>query len=84
MLEDIPHHGAGRADELRKVGAEIKVQAEKELAGLYPKDPGRGDAHRLPLGAHRALRSPQLRRRDSLDALDVAVPEAQAQVGAAS
>ena len=39
MLEDIPHHGAGRADELRKVGAEIKVQAEKELAGLYPKDP---------------------------------------------
>ena len=38
MLEDIPRHGAGLADELRKVGAEIKAQAEKELADLYPKD----------------------------------------------
>ena len=39
MLEDIPRHGAGLADELRKAGAEIKAQAEKELADLYPKDP---------------------------------------------
>ena len=39
MLEDIPRHGPGLADELRKAGAEIKVQAEKELADLYPKDP---------------------------------------------
>ena len=39
MLEDIPRHGSGLADELRKVGAEIKAQAEKELAALYPKDP---------------------------------------------
>ena len=39
MLEDIPRHGPGLADELRKVGAEIKAQAEKELADLYPKDP---------------------------------------------
>ena len=39
MLEDIPRHGPGLADELRKAGAEIKGQAEKELAGLYPKDP---------------------------------------------
>ena len=39
MLEDIPRHGPGLADELRKAGAEIKAQAEKELAGLYPKDP---------------------------------------------
>ncbi len=39
MLEDIPRHGPGLADELRKVGAEIKEQAEKELADLYPKDP---------------------------------------------
>ena len=38
MLEDIPRHGPGLADELRKVGAEIKAQAEKELADLYPKD----------------------------------------------
>ncbi len=39
MLEDIPRHGPGLADEVRKAGAEIKAQAEKELADLYPKDP---------------------------------------------
>ena len=39
MLEDIPRHGPGLADELRKAGAEIKALAEKELADLYPKDP---------------------------------------------
>ena len=39
MLEDIPRHGPGLADELRKVGAETKAKAEKELADLYPKDP---------------------------------------------
>ena len=42
MLEDIPRHGPGLADELRKVGAEIKTQAEKELADLYPRDPDGG------------------------------------------
>src|SRR3990172_9161278 len=39
MLEDIPRHGPKLAEELRRVGAEIKRQAEKELADLYPKDP---------------------------------------------
>ena len=39
MLEDIPRHGPGLADELRKAGAEIKAKVEAELAGLYPKDP---------------------------------------------
>ncbi|MHB8384014.1 MAG: DUF1156 domain-containing protein [Candidatus Binataceae bacterium] len=39
MLEDIPRHGPELADELRKVGAEIKKQAEKELAQYYPPDP---------------------------------------------
>ena len=39
MLEDIPRHGPGLAGELRKAGAEIKAQAEKELADLYPRDP---------------------------------------------
>ena len=34
-----PPAWAGLADELRKVGAEIKAKAEKELADLYPKDP---------------------------------------------
>src|SRR5713226_1294308 len=39
MLEDIPRHGTELADELRKAGAEIKKQAEKELAQYYPPDP---------------------------------------------
>jgi adenine-specific DNA methylase len=48
MLEDIPRHarlraargqGPELAEELRKVGAEIKKQAEKELAQFYPPDP---------------------------------------------
>jgi putative DNA methylase len=39
MLEDIPRHGPGLADELRRVGAEIKAAAEKELAEFYPADP---------------------------------------------
>ncbi len=38
MLEDIPRHGTNLAEELRRVGAEIKQQAERELADLYPKD----------------------------------------------
>ncbi len=38
MLEDIPRHGPELAQELRRVGAEIKRQAEKDLADLYPKD----------------------------------------------
>jgi putative DNA methylase len=40
-LEDIPRQGPELADELRKVGAEIKKQAEKELAQYYPPDPDR-------------------------------------------
>ncbi len=47
MLENIPREthrrGAANAeslaDELRRVGKEIKEKAEKELAALYPKDP---------------------------------------------
>jgi len=39
MLEDIPRHGPKLAEELRRVRAEIKRQAQKELADLYPKDP---------------------------------------------
>ena len=39
MLEDIPRHGPELANELRKAGAEIKAQAKKELADLYPTDP---------------------------------------------
>jgi putative DNA methylase len=39
MLEDIPRHGPGLADDLRRVGAEIKVAAENKLARFYPVDP---------------------------------------------
>jgi adenine-specific DNA methylase/very-short-patch-repair endonuclease len=39
MLEDIPRHGPDLADKLRRVGAEIKAAAEKELAEFYPPDP---------------------------------------------
>jgi adenine-specific DNA methylase len=39
LLEDIPRHGSQLAADLRRVGAEIKRQAEKELAELYPSDP---------------------------------------------
>ena len=39
MLEDIPRHGPRLADELRRVGSDIKRQAERELADLYPADP---------------------------------------------
>ena len=38
MLEDIPRHGPELADELRRVGAEIKKGAEKELDRYYPPD----------------------------------------------
>ena len=39
MLEDIPRHGPKLAEAVRRVGAEIKRRAEKELADLYPRDP---------------------------------------------
>ena len=39
MLEDIPRHGPGLAEELRRAGTEIKEKAERELADLYPADP---------------------------------------------
>ncbi len=39
VLEDIPRHGPGLADELRKVGSKVKQAAERKLADLYPADP---------------------------------------------
>jgi len=39
LLEDIPRHGPQLADELRRVGAKVKQQAENELAKYYPPDP---------------------------------------------
>ena len=39
VLECIPRYGQRLADEVRKWGARVKEQAEKELAEFYPKDP---------------------------------------------
>lgn len=39
VLEYIPKYGQRLADEVRKWGAWIKKEAEKELAEFYPKDP---------------------------------------------
>lgn len=39
LLEDIPRHGPELAEELRRVGAEIKAAAENKLAEFYPPDP---------------------------------------------
>jgi putative DNA methylase len=39
LLEDIPRSGPGLAEELRRVGAEIKSAARKELQRFYPADP---------------------------------------------
>ena len=72
----------GLAEELRKVGGEIKRQAEQELADLYPKDPSGATPIALSVGAHGALRSAELRGGDSADAFVLAVQEAQSQVGA--
>jgi adenine-specific DNA methylase len=38
MLEDIPRQGQELAEELRRVGREIKEAAEKEMAEFYPSD----------------------------------------------
>jgi adenine-specific DNA methylase len=39
VLEYIPKHGARLAEDVRRWGSWVKEQAEKELAGFYPKDP---------------------------------------------
>jgi len=39
LLEDLPRHGSDLADELRRVGGEIKQEAEDALGVCYPVDP---------------------------------------------
>jgi adenine-specific DNA methylase len=39
LLEVIPRHGPKLAEELRRVGKEIKEQAARQLADFYPKSP---------------------------------------------
>ena len=38
LLEDIPRYGPELAEELHRVGAEVKKAAERELAEFYPRD----------------------------------------------
>src|SRR5713226_7357818 len=45
MLEDIPRHGHKLAEEIRRVGAEIKKHAEKETRAILSGRSGRSDAH---------------------------------------
>jgi putative DNA methylase len=39
LLEDIPRHGVRLAEELRRIGSEVKRLAENDLAEFYPPDP---------------------------------------------
>ena len=67
MLEDIPRHGPGLADELRKAGAEIKAKARGRNSLIcIPKDPDGATPGSISLGPDRAVRGTQLRGRDSL------------------
>jgi hypothetical protein len=60
VLEYIPKYGHRIADEVRKWGAWMTEQAEKELAEFYPKDAG-GATDRVPVGADDHFRSPRSR-----------------------
>ncbi|GIW70823.1 MAG: hypothetical protein KatS3mg102_0365 [Planctomycetota bacterium] len=82
MLEDIPRHGPELAEELRRVGAEIKKAGREGARRPLPEGPGRRDTHRLPLGADGALRVAELRRGDSARALVLAVQEGEPQARA--
>ena len=77
MLEDIPRHGPKLAEELRRVGEEIKKQAEKELGAVLSVRSGRSDADRVPLGADCSVRITELRRGDPARSVVLAVQEGQ-------
>ena len=55
MLEDIPRHGPGLAEALRKVGGEIKRESRAGIGGPLSPGPGRCYADCLSLGAHGTL-----------------------------
>ena len=64
LLEDIPRHGPGTSPTNSEMPCvqEIKAASRGGTGRSVPPRPRRRRAHRLPLGPHRALRSPQLRR----------------------
>ncbi len=84
MLEDIPRHGPGLAEALRKVGGEIKGKAERELEDLYPPDPDGATPIAYLWARTVRCEAPQLRCGDPADAIILVVQEAQTQVGAPS
>ena len=84
MLEDIPRHGTALADELRKVGGEIKRQAERELADLYPADPDGATPIAYLWARTMRCEAPRCGGGNTVDALVLAVQEAYAQTGTAT
>ena len=73
VLEYIPKYGQTLADEVRRWGEWIKIEAEKELGQFYPKDPD--GATPIPVGADDHLRGAGLRSRGAAHALAVAGQE---------
>ena len=82
MLEDIPRHGPTLAEDLRRVGAEIKRQAETKLANLYPKDPDGATPIAYLWARTVRCESPNCGAEVPLNAIVLAVQEGQAQAGA--
>ena len=75
-------HPAARAGAGRRAppgGRRDQDGGRARAGGPLPPGPRRRDAHRLSLGAHRALRGTELRGRDSAAAVAVAVQEGWAQ-----
>ena len=62
MLEDIPRHGPELADELSRVGKEIKEAAEREFKEFYPNDPDGSKPIAYIWARTVSVRSAELRR----------------------
>ena len=82
MLEDVPRHGPGLADELRKAGRRDQGSSGKGAGRSLSQGPGRGDTDCLALGGARCVcEGADVRGGDSADAFVLAVQEAEAQAG---
>ena len=81
VLEYIPKYGQKLADEVRKWGEWIKIEAEKELAEFYPKDPDGATPIAYLWAQDYHLRGAGMRGRGASDAFSVAGQEGQAFCG---
>ena len=61
MLEDIPRHGPKLADDIRRIGLEIKKAAKNKNRRILSHRPRRRAANRVFVGQDGALRSAKLR-----------------------